>query len=177
MKVWQLDQLANTFFIQFQRFDLMQLSLLGNPIFWRFWQRQLAKTVFNHAFPNRNNAQINLVIGVAYNLNRSMRKSRIRADVPKEYMCVQKQVHTPKSRKISSGNGSSNPSGTLNFSLLRPCGRRDFWTWFLWCKNSIKSNASDRFSGGSDRSFSMIASSFFTIGIYNVIRRNIPGDS
>src|ERR1043165_7587218 len=74
--------------------------------------------------PQRHDAQIRLVAGVADGIFHRCRQTVIATDVPKEDVSIEQQSHPPSNRlKISSGSGASKPSGTTNSPSHKPKGR------------------------------------------------------
>src|ERR1700710_2793009 len=90
----------------------------------RCWERELAKLVLGDRFPDRGDAQIDLIGWVLAGRPERGRELRVCGDVPEEYVSVEEQPHRPSnSRRISSGSGVSKSFGTVNAPTQRPNGR------------------------------------------------------
>lgn len=115
MQRGQSAQLRDGGFIQGERRDEMFFALLRDELCGRLRQGKFAETVFDGDFLERNGAQENLIVRVAYRGGKRGGQFGVARHEPEEFAGVQQDFHLPSNVcKTSSGNGALKSSGTVN---------------------------------------------------------------
>src|ERR671931_603277 len=80
--------------------------------------------MLHNGFPERDHTQIHVMVRVTNTVPQMLWQPSISADVPEEDVRVEQESHSPSNAfKMSSGNGASKPSGTVNSPAHNPKGR------------------------------------------------------